>query len=76
VRQSEVEEIVYGIDGEDPDNDIRRDGPNYVVEGETGGGRLLVIALVPKGAGMFRPFAAREMEDHERRKYRNRRKTR
>jgi uncharacterized DUF497 family protein len=73
----EVDEIIFGIDAEEPNYDVRRDGPNYVVEGETSGGRLLVIiALEPKGAGLFRPFAAREMEDHERRKYRSRRKTR
>jgi uncharacterized DUF497 family protein len=72
----EVDEIIFGIDGEEPNYDVRRDGPNYVVEGETGDGRLLVIALEPKGGGLFRPFAARDMEDHERRKYRNRRKTR
>jgi uncharacterized DUF497 family protein len=76
VLSVEVDEIVFGFDGEQPDYDVRRDGPNYVLEGESGDGRLLVIALEPKGDGLFRPFAARDMEDDERRKYRNRRKTR
>jgi uncharacterized DUF497 family protein len=61
VLPSEVDEIVFGIDGEDPDYIVNRDGDNYVIYGRTGAGRLLYIALEPKGGGLFRPFAARNM---------------
>jgi uncharacterized DUF497 family protein len=76
VTIEEVEDVVFGVADEDPDFDVRRDGPNYVVLGETGNGRLLTIALEPISSGYFRPFAARDMEPHERRTYRNRRKRR
>jgi uncharacterized DUF497 family protein len=72
----EVDEVVFGVDDEEPDYESRRDGSNYVVQGETGDGRLLVIALEPISRGYFRPFAARDMDPQERRSYRNRRKTR
>jgi len=49
------------VDDEDPDYVPVRDGSNYVVYGETGDGRLLVIALEPISPGYFRPFAARDM---------------
>jgi hypothetical protein len=65
VLPGEVDEIVYGVDGEKPDYIVNRAGDNYVVFGRTGGGRLLYIALEPKGAGLFRPFAAREMTTKE-----------
>jgi len=35
---------------------------NYVVLGETGDGRLMVIALEPISPGYFRPFVARDIE--------------
>jgi uncharacterized DUF497 family protein len=76
VTPIEVDEIIFGFDEEAPNYDIRRDGSNYVALGETGDGRLLVIALEPISPGFFRPFAARDMESQERRSYRNRRKTR
>jgi hypothetical protein len=60
-----VDEIVYGVDGEAPDYIVQRDGDNYVIYGRTGGGRLLYIALEPKGGGLFRPFAARNMTPKE-----------
>jgi uncharacterized DUF497 family protein len=65
VLPSEVDEVVNVVDGEDPDYTIRPDGNNYVVFGRTGGGRLLYIALEPKGTGLIRSFAAREMTPKE-----------
>ncbi len=76
VTIDEVEDVIFGVDGDDPDYRDERDGSNYVVYGATGDGRLLVIALEPISPGYFRPFAAREMEDNERRKYRKRKRTR
>jgi len=76
VTIDDVEDVLFGVDGEQPDYRHLRDGSNYVVYGETGDGRLLVIALEPIAPGYFRPFAARDMEPKERRAYRNRKRTR
>jgi hypothetical protein len=45
VTIDDVEDALFGVDGEEPDYRHLRDGSNYVVYGETGEGRLLVIAL-------------------------------
>jgi uncharacterized DUF497 family protein len=76
VTIADVEEIPFGVDGEDPDYRHLRVGSTYVVYGETGDGRLLVIALEPISPGYFRPFAARDMEPKERRACRSRKRTR
>jgi hypothetical protein len=49
----EVDEIVFGSAGDDPDYSVKRDGENYVIYGRTSGGRLLYVALEPKAPGCF-----------------------
>ena len=72
VTPDEIEEIVFGVDGERASYRIVRDGHNYVVFGETGGGRLLVAVGESFGSGLFRVFAARDMNESEKRAYRTR----
>ncbi len=55
VTIDEVEDVIFGVDGDDPDYRDERDGSNYVVYGATGDGRLLVIALEPISPGIFAP---------------------
>lgn len=43
VLSSEVDEAVFGVDGEGPDYLDERDGSNYIIYGSTGDGRLLLI---------------------------------
>ncbi len=43
VTPDEVEEIVFGTDGEPAVFRALRDGDNYKIFGETGGGRLLLM---------------------------------
>lgn len=69
VTPDEVEEILFGLEGEEPTYRIRRDGEYLVVYGETGGGRLLKMAG-EFCENRFRVFAARDMDKDERRAYR------
>jgi hypothetical protein len=70
VTPDEVEEILFGIEGEDPSYKIRRDGEYYKVWGETGSGRLLKIVLEKLSNGQWRPFGADDMKPAECRKFR------
>lgn len=70
VTVDEVEEIVFGIDGETMKRRVIRDGDFYVLLGETGDGRLLNIVGEYLGDRRFRVFAARDMDDREKRSYR------
>jgi uncharacterized DUF497 family protein len=72
VSPAEVEEIVFGIDGVGPRYDIVRDGGNYEIYGQTGGGRLLLMVGTPVGGGRIRIFAARDMDEREKRAFRKR----
>ena len=60
VTPDEVEEIVFGVDGESASYRILRDGENYRIFGETGGGRLLIMA------GEFLETAGFAFSPHER----------
>jgi uncharacterized DUF497 family protein len=51
---------------------MRRDGENYTIYGRTGGGRMLVVTGAFMDDGRFRVFAARDMDDLEKRRYRMR----
>jgi uncharacterized DUF497 family protein len=73
VTPEDIEEIIYGIEGEDPNYLVVRDGDFYVVYGRTGGGRLLTIVGELMLDGRYRPFGARTMTDSERRRYLRRR---
>ncbi len=70
VTVDEIEEIVFGIDGECAAYHIRRDGEFYVIAGETGGGRLLIVVGEFLEEGFFRVFGARDMKTREARSYR------
>lgn len=70
VTPDEVEEVVFGIDGEPAVYRVLRDGHNYKIFGETGGGRLLLMVGSFLPDGRFRVFAARDMDEREKRAYR------
>ncbi len=72
VTPDDVEEIIFGIDGEPARFRVVRDGVNYKISGETGGGRLLLVVGTFAHDGRFRAFAARDMGDLEKRTYRKR----
>lgn len=67
----EVEEVLFGLEGEEPNYRIRRvDDERYSIFGETGSGRLLIMIGEKMGNGQFRVFGARDMDKDEKRKYR------
>jgi len=70
VRPDEVEEALFGIEGEEAVYRIRRDGDAYVIYGETGDGRLLKMVGEFMRSERFRIFAAMDMDEHERRAFR------
>ena len=72
VTPDEIEEIILGVDGEEPTYRIKRDGDFYLISGETGGGRLLKIVGEFLGDNRFRVFGARDMKPQELRAYRKR----
>lgn len=72
VTPDEAEEIIFGVDGEPASYRVLRDGGNYTIFGETGGGRLLIMVGEFLRDGRFRVFAAREMNQSEKRAYRTR----
>lgn len=66
----EVEEALFGVEGEAATYRIRRDGIYYVVYGETGSGRLLKMAAELLQNGQCRVFAAQDMSRREKRSFR------
>jgi uncharacterized DUF497 family protein len=72
VTPDEIEEIVFGVDGEPATYRLVRDGDHYKLFGETGSGRLLIAVGEYLGDRRFRVFAARDMNDAEKRAYRTR----
>lgn len=72
VTPDEVEEIILGVDGEEPTYRIKRDGDFYIISGETGGGRLLKMVGEFLDTNRFRVFGARDMKPQEARAYRKR----
>lgn len=70
VSPDDVEEIVFGTDGERARFLAKREGDAYKIYGETGGGRLLKMVGEFLPDGRFRIFHAMDMNDVERRKYR------
>ena len=71
VTPDEIEEILFGLPGEEPRYRMRRDGDYIVIYGETGTGRLIIFVGEFTGQ-RFRVFAARDMERREKRAYRKR----
>jgi uncharacterized DUF497 family protein len=70
VTTDDVEEILFGIDGEDATYRMFRDGEFFEIFGEAGNGRRLLLAGEFIEDGRFRVFAARDMDDAEKRRYR------
>jgi uncharacterized DUF497 family protein len=70
VDTHEVEDVVFGVSGEEPAFRLVRDGDFYVVYGETGDGRLLTIVGEFIERSHFRPFGARDMTANEKRRHR------
>jgi hypothetical protein len=70
VLVDEVEEVLFGISGEEPHYIIRRDGDHYKVYGETGDGRLLKLRGEFRSNGRFRVFHAMDLDRAEKREYR------
>ncbi len=71
ITPDDIDEIIFGIDDEGtPPTLVIRDGANYVFYGQTGSGRLLLVVGEPLEDGILRPFAARDMADDEKRRYR------
>lgn len=72
VRPDEIEEILFGVDGERASFLVVRDGQYYRIFGETAGGRLLVLVGSLLTDRRFRVFAARDMNEREKRRFRTR----
>lgn len=72
VLVDEVEEILFGIPGEQPRYLGRRQGDHYKIYGETGDGRLLKLRGEFRSNGCFRVFHAIDMDSSEQREYRKR----
>jgi len=69
VLPDEVEDVLLGIDGEEPDYTVRAEADRYIVAGRTGAGRLLFIVGELVGSETFRAISARDMTPRERRSY-------
>jgi hypothetical protein len=70
VTPVEVEELLFGVDGEVVRYTQRRDGDYLKIYGETGSGRLLKLVGEFMQDKRFRVFAAQDMNDSERRFFR------
>jgi uncharacterized DUF497 family protein len=69
ISRAEVEEVCYG----DPENLLVEDAYNgrYRVIGPRQDGKLLVVILSPKGAGIYYPVTAKPTKRQELRRYQN-----
>ena len=72
VTPDDVEEVLFGVDGEEAVYRQRRDGSYLIVYGETGSGRLLKLVGEFLEDGRFRVFAAQDMDAQEKRAFRRR----
>lgn len=70
VSPDEVDEAIFGCDGEDAVIRVFRDADNYKIFGETGNGRLLKMVGHFREDGQFRVFHAMDMDTDEKRLYR------
>lgn len=71
VTTEEIEEIIFGGDGEDPNYIVRRDGDGYMIYGRTVDGRWLRIygefITEQNGRVSYRPIHSMDMNDTEKR---------
>jgi len=72
VSPDEVEEVLFGVDGDEAVYRQLRDGDYLKIFGETGSGRLLKLVGEFMSDGRFRVFAAQDMDDKEKRAFRKR----
>ena len=72
ITPEDVEEIIFGSDDEEPKTLIKRHGDNYEIYGQTGNGSLILIVGEFMGEGSFRPFGGRQMNENEKKAFRNR----
>lgn len=72
VSPDEVDEVLFGVDGEEAVYRQFRDGDYLKIYGETGSGRLLKLVGEFMEDGRFRVFAAQDMDDPEKRAFRGR----
>lgn len=70
VTPDEVEEVLFGVDGEEATYRLRSDGDFLMAYGETGSGRLLKLVGEFTLGEQFRVFAARDMNEAEKRAFR------
>ena len=72
VTPDEVEEAIFGCDGEAATYHIRRDGDYYQIFGQAGNGRLLAMLGEFVNGSVIRIFHAMDMNDSQRRNFRKR----
>jgi hypothetical protein len=72
VTPDEIEEVLFGVDGDDTAYRQLRDGNYLKIYGETASGRLLKMVGEFMEDGRFRVFAAQDMEAKEKRAFRAR----
>lgn len=70
VMPEEVEEALGGVDGDDPDYLMTRDGDFYAFLGSSADGRLLSLVGEFLDDGRLYVFSARDMDDGQKRRYR------
>jgi hypothetical protein len=66
----DIEEVFFGVDGEAPEYRVRRAGGLFVVYGETGAGKPVIIVGEIVAGKSFRAFGARDMTPAEARAFR------
>lgn len=64
VTPEEVGAACYGV------HIVKKKGGRYILSGQSGEGRYLLVVLEPRGKGRFRPITAFEMDDEQKRRYR------
>jgi uncharacterized DUF497 family protein len=70
VTPDEVEEVLLGIEGQDPQLVQTRDGDYHAFLGQTGGGRMLSMVGEFLDGRQLYVFSARDMNEREKRRYR------
>jgi hypothetical protein len=70
VTSNEVEELLFGVDGDPAGYRQFRDGDYVNIYGQTGSGRLLKLVGEFMKDGRFRVFAAQDMNARDKRIFR------
>jgi hypothetical protein len=77
VTTVEIEEMIFGIDGEEPNFLMVRDGDGYTIFGQTPDGRYLrlygeFIESADSPYPLFRPVHSMDMDADEKRRFKER----